>query len=175
MRRALSCSLLAIVVVVPFSGQTDQWKQYKDTTGNFTVMFPGDPKDSVNQNDKDIQSHTLLAVDGQYYYTVIYTAMNSDQKVDHETYEVFKNAVFKELPNCEVGQDGEAAPPVAGYVGRWYHLNCATAPNKISIVGNLYWGKRYAYAVMVMFPTTANAPPATSKFLKSFAVLDQGK
>jgi hypothetical protein len=171
MRRALSCSLLALLIALPFSGQTAEWKQYKDTTGNFTVLFPGDPKDSVNQNNEEIQSHTLLAVDAPFYYTVIYTAMNSDQKVDNETYEVFKNAVFRELPNCEVGQDGAAAPPVAGYVGRWYHLNCATAPNKVTIVGNLYWGKRYAYAVMVMFPATATEPPTMGKFLKSFAVL----
>lgn len=171
MRRALSCSLLAILLALPFSGQTAQWKEHKDTTGNFTAMFPGDPKDSVNQNDKDIESHTLLAIDAPFYYTVIYTAMKTDQKVDNETYEVFKNAVFKELPSCEVGKDGAAAPPVAGYVGRWYHLNCATAPNKITIVGNLYWGRRYAYAVMVMFPATQTEPPTTTKFLNSFAVL----
>jgi hypothetical protein len=175
MRRALSCSLLAAFLVLPFFGQTAQWKQYKDTTGNFTALFPGDPQDSINKSDDDIQSHTLLAIQQPFYYTVIYTAMKSDQKVDNETYEVFKNAVFKELPNCEVATVRPPAPALSGYVGHWYHLNCDMPNAKVTILGNLYWGKHYAYAVMVMFPSSAAEPQAAGKFLESFGVLDQGK
>jgi len=49
-------------------------------------------------------------------------------------------------------------------------------PNtKVTILGNLYWGKHYAYAVMVMFPASAAAPQTTNKFLQSFGIIDQGK
>jgi hypothetical protein len=49
-------------------------------------------------------------------------------------------------------------------------------PNtKVTILGNLYWGKHYAYAVMVMFPSSTDAPQTTSKFLDSFGIIDVGK
>jgi hypothetical protein len=171
MRKTLLGSLLLIVVVIPFTGQTDEWKRYKNQGGNFTVLFPGDPQDTVNKNEKGIQSHTLLAIQRPYIYTVVYTAMESEQKVDDPTYEVFKNAVFKELPKCEVGAERPPAPAVSGYVGHWYHLNCDMPNTKVTILGNLYWGKHYAYAVMVMFPSTTAEPQTAGKFLGSFGVL----
>lgn len=175
MRKAFLCCLLVLLIAIPFSGQTDDWKRHKNTDGNFTVLFPGDPQDSVNKSDNEVQSHTLMAVQRPYIYTVVYSTMSVTQKVDEATYEVFKNAVFKELPKCDVGTERLAAPVVAGYIGHWYRLNCDMPNTKVTILGNLYWGRHYAYAVMVMFPASTNEPQTTSKFLDSFGVIDQEK
>jgi hypothetical protein len=171
MRKALLGSLLLIVVALPFTGQTDEWKRYRNTAGNFTALFPGDPQDTVNKSGGGVESHTLLAKQPPAVYTVIYTAMSDEQKVDEATYEVFKNAVFKELPGCKAAGERQAAPELAGFVGHWYRLYCDMKPNNVTIIGNLYWGKHYAYAVMVMYQSSNPEPSATGKFLQSFASL----
>jgi hypothetical protein len=175
MRRALLCWFVVVLVTVPFLAQTDTWKRHKNPTGNFTVLFPADPQDSVNKSDQEIESHTLLAIEKPFYYMVIYTTMASDQTVDDATYQVFKNAVFQQLPACQVGNDRPAQPALKGYIGRRYRLKCDTKPNNVNIIGNIYWGKRYAYAVLLMFPDGASEPPTTAKFLDSFAVLQPGQ
>src|SRR5438270_1340074 len=175
MRRVLLCSWLLALVAVPFMGQTNEWKRYKNTDGNFTVLFPGNPEDSVNKTDSGSQSHTLMAIQRPAIYTVVYTTMAEEQKVDNATYEIFKNAVFKELPKCEVGKERPAVPALGGYIGHWYLLNCDMPNTKVTIEANLYWGKHYAYAVMVMFPADVTEPQMTNKFLESFGVIDQGK
>jgi len=171
MRRALVCSFLVFLLAISFTGQTDEWKRHRNTTGNFTALFPGDPQDTVNKNDSGVESHTLLARQAPAVYTVIYTSMSDEQKVDEATFQVFKNAVFKELPSCSVNVEHAAEPRLADFIGRWYRLNCDMKPNAVTIIGNLYWGKHYAYAVMVMFPSNAAEPSSTGRFLQSFAVL----
>jgi hypothetical protein len=157
-------------------GQAAEWKKHKNTDGNFTALFPGEPNDTVNKSEGGMQSHTLLARDQGSVYTVIYTSMGTTQTVDEATFEVFKNAVFKELPKCEAGAAKPATPGVTGYIGHWYTLNCDMATAKVTVVGNLYWGKHYAYAVMVMFLATATEPTAPEKkFFESFSVIDPAK
>lgn len=175
MRRGLLCGFVFILVTIPLLAQTQEWKRHKNPTGNFTVLFPADPQDSVNKSDEEIQSHTLLAIDKPFYYMVIYTAMASDQTVDDPTFQVFKDAVFKQLPACQVGADRPAQPELKGYIGRRYRLKCDTKPNNVTIIGNIYWGKRYAYAVMLMFPVGSAEPSTTDKFLDSFATLQSGQ
>jgi len=89
---------------------------------------------------------------------------------------VFKNAVFKELPKCEAGAEQPASPAVEGYIGRSYRLSCDMPNTRMAIVGNLYWGKHYAFAVMTMFPASAAEATSTEKkFFDSFAVIDPAK
>ena len=175
MRRGLLCSFVVVLVTIPFLAQTDAWKRHKNSPGNFTVLFPVDPQDSINKKDAEIESHTLLAIDKPFFYMVIYTAMGSDQTVDDPTYQVFKDAVFKQLPACQVGADQPVQPELKGYIGRRYRLKCDTKPNNVNIIGNIYWGKRYAYAVLLMFPDGSAEPSTTDKFLGSFAVLQPGQ
>lgn len=159
-----------------FQGQTAEWKRYKNSDGNFTVLFPGEPKDSVNKAESGMQTHTLLAQESGAVYTVIYTNMASEQVVNDASFEVFKNAVFKELPKCETSAAQPAAPGVAGYIGHWYQLSCDMPNTQVKVVGNLYWGKHYAYAVMVMFAAGVAEPAAAEKqFVESFAVIDPAK
>jgi hypothetical protein len=54
-------------------------------------------------------------------------------------------------------------------------MNCDVRTQKMSFVGNLYWGKHYAYAVLAMFPTAAADPPEAGKFCNSFSVLGGSK
>ena len=171
MRKVLSCVLLIVLGTLPFFALTDTWKRHNNSSGNFTVLFPGEPQDSVNKEGDGIRSHTLMFQDPPHVFTVVYTAMDEEQKVDEATYQIFRNAVFKELPNCSIGVERTAAPALAGYVGHWYRLNCDISSTSVTALGNLYWGKHYAYAVMVMFRSDQAAPQTTDKFLGSFGVL----
>ncbi|MGZ4876318.1 MAG: hypothetical protein ACXV5R_14200 [Candidatus Angelobacter sp.] len=176
MRRFLSGLGLLLLLVSALQGQTAEWKSYRNSNGNFAVLFPGEPKDSVNQSESGVQSHTLLAQENAVVYTVIYTTMASEQVVDEATFEVFKNAVFKELSKCEAGAAKPAAPGIGGYIGHWYRLSCDMPNTKVTVVGNLYWGRHYAYAVMVMFAAGVAEPEAAEKrFVESFAVIDTAK
>jgi hypothetical protein len=162
----LRLSLLLCLAVV-LSAQTDEWKAYKNADGNFHVLFPGEPKDTVNPAAESIKSHTLLAISNKTAYTVIYAAMATDQPVDDATFETYKKSVLKELPKCNVTKEVAAAPDIAGYIGHWYRLDC----EGFTALGNLYWGKHYAYAVMVMFSTGRPEPADSKKFFDSFSVL----
>jgi hypothetical protein len=158
---------LLFCLAVTMAGQADEWKTYRNTDGNFRVLFPGDPKDTVNPAGEGIQSHTLLAIQKPAVYTVVYATMQNDQPVNDATYVVYRDGVFKELPKCTVAKDGPAAPSIQGYIAHWYRLNC----EGVNMIGNLYWGKRHAYAVLTMFPSGAAEPAATGKFSNSFGVL----
>jgi hypothetical protein len=143
---------LVLLLASPFTGQTSEWQKYRNAEGNLTVLFPGEPNDSVNQTDSTIQSHTLAARQGTAIYMVIYATTVKAQPVDDANFEIFKNAVFHELPKCEVGSDQPASPALQGFIGRRYRLNCDLPQAKKTIAGNLYWGKHYSYAVMAVFP-----------------------
>jgi hypothetical protein len=176
MRSLLSVVLILSLAASPLAAQTSEWKKYKNTDGNFTALFPGEPADSINKTEAGAQSHTLLAKEGSAVYTVVYTLMSSQQTVDEATFQVFKNAVFKELPKCEAGAEQPASPAVEGYIGRSYRLSCDMPNARVAIVGNLYWGKHYAFAVMTMFPASvAEATSTEKKFFDSFAVIDPAK
>lgn len=54
MRRLVSGFWIVLLLVSPFAGQTAEWQKYRNTDGNFTVLFPGEPKDSINQSDASI-------------------------------------------------------------------------------------------------------------------------
>ncbi|HKD82866.1 MAG TPA: hypothetical protein VKH81_24465 [Candidatus Angelobacter sp.] len=164
-------SCLLLFLALPLSGQSANWNIYTDSQGNFSVLFPNQPQDTINRKDETINSHTLLAKDGGSVYTVVYSSMSSDQKVDDATYQVFRDAVFSELPKCDIEAEHEPAPSLGGYIGHWYRLSCNMPNTRVIIEGNLYWGKRYAYAVMAMFPFSASRPQGEEKFLRSFAVL----
>jgi hypothetical protein len=175
MRRAASGLLILLLLSSPFTGQTAEWKTHKNTDGNFSVLFPGTPTDTVNKTDGEIRSHTLLVMDKPVVYMVVYTAMSSEQPVNEAIYQVFKNSMFKILSNCEASTEGPPAPAIDGYIGHWYRLGCDVSGSKVTVAGNLYWGKHYAFAVMVMFPTNGPDPAGIRKFIDSFAILDPAK
>lgn len=173
MRKASLCTLFLLLLTVSFEGQTQNWKKYSNTNGNFAVLFPSQPDDSVNSGD--VQSHTLMARENGVIYTVVYTVHNTEQTVDLATYDVFKKGVFKELPKCAVVTEGPPSPGLRGYIGGWYRLDCDEPNTKVSVLGNLYWGKHFAYAVMVLHAANVGEPVAKKDFLESFALIDATK
>lgn len=175
MRKVARVFCLVLLLAGSFAGQADAWKQYKNAEGNFRVLFPGEPQDSVNKNDANMQSHTLMAVEKPVFYTVVYTNMTNEQTVDDANFQVFKNAVFKELPKCQVGAERAASPSVDGFIGRGYRLSCAMPNAQIALTGNLYWGKHHAYALMAMFPDDVSEPATVKTFVESFSVIDPAK
>jgi hypothetical protein len=176
MRKLLSGILMLWLAAGPLAAQTSEWRRYKNTNGNFTVLFPGEPEDTVNKTEDDSQSHTLLARENTAFYIVIYTVMTSEQPVNDATFQAFKDGVLKELPKCEAGAQQPASPALEGYIGHAYRLNCDMPNAKVTVVGNLYWGKHYAFAVMTMFPASVAEPTATEKkFAESFALIDAAR
>jgi len=175
MRHMVRALLILLLLSSPFAGQTGNWKKYSNTNGNFTVLFPGEPQDSVNKKDDSIDSHTLVAVEKPVYYTVVYTSMVNDQSVDDANFSTFRDAVFKELPKCRVDAEQPASPVMTGFIGHSYRLSCAMPNVRLLMTGNLYWGKHYAYAVMAMFPDGITPPEAVKMFVESFSVANSAK
>lgn len=173
MRKLLQGPCLLLLLTVPLAGQTGEWKTYKNDTGNFTVLFPGEPQDSVNKAEGDVVSHTLMVKSEAGIYTVVYSSMATAQPVDEDTFTAFKKAVFNELPKCDVVDEQSASPAVRNYIGHWYRLSCAIGEVTVKIEGNLYWGKHFAYAVMVMNRANQSTPEGSQRFMDSFAVIDQ--
>jgi hypothetical protein len=173
MRALVAYVLLLLCLAAPIVGQTDEWKRHKNADGNFSVLFPTEPTDTINKSEQGIQSHTLTSTVRPNFYSVVYTTMAEEQPVNDATYETFKNAVFKELPKCNVITDKTGSHPIQGYISHEYRLSCALNVT-VTIVGNLYWGKHYSYAVMVMF-TTPTDPPTIKKFTDSFEITDASK
>jgi hypothetical protein len=174
MRYSLFRLSLLICLVASFAGQTSDWPRYRNADGNFSVLMPVDPKESVD-GDGEMASHTIQAIADRVGYTVVYVKMPEDQTVDEANYKIYKENVIKGLPTCTVVTEQPAAPAVQGYVGRWYRMNCEISNAKLTFVGDLYWGKRHAYSVMGMFATGPSDPPSVKKFVDSFSVIDSSQ
>lgn len=181
MRRLLSglwiVLLLGIVLLLasPLAGQTDEWKKFKNTDGNFTVLFPGEPQDTVNNGGSGLTSHTLQALRKPAFYMIVWTSFDSLQAVNDTNFEGFRKGFLSKLPKCEIGAERPASPALQGYIGQGYRLNCEVQQKKIVITGNLYWGKHYCFAVMAMFPTDVPEPAEVKSFTESFALIDPAK
>ena len=177
MRSLVSGVLILLLAAGPLTAQTNEWKRYKNTDGQLCrPVSRGTGRQRQQDREWRPILRTLLAGQDPGLYTVVYTTMTSAQTVDEATFQVFKSAVFKELPKCDVGTERPAAHAIEGYIGHGYRLSCDMPNTRVIIVGNLYWGKHDAYAVMTMFPASADEPAAaTNKFVESFAVIDPAK
>ncbi len=171
MRRLSPYCLLLVLLALPLAGQNDAWKKYDNAAGSFSVMLPAEPQDTALPVNGEIESHVLMAQYKGMKFTVISANFAKEQPVDDANYRAYKAGVLGQLPNCEVGAEQQPAPALGGYIGHWYKLNCIASNHKITVEGNLYCGKRHAYAVMVLFPAGAEEPPSVKKFTDSFALL----
>lgn len=168
--------LLLLCVAIPLAGQNENWHRYQNNAGNFSVLMPADPTDTVNPaKDGGSESHTIQAISDGIVYGVVYVNTQSEQKVDEATFQVYRDAFMRGLPNCTQASEGVASPALPGYIGRMYRMNCTASGQQIVFVGNLYWGKHYAYASMVLFGAGSSDPANMKKFLDSFGVLDPAK
>jgi hypothetical protein len=167
---------LLFCLASPFWGQTDEWKTYKNTDGNFSVLLPGPPKDELVQKDAASETHTILAqTSAGYGYSVVYTSIAAEHQVDDVAFASFRDGVFNAMAPCKVTSDGPVSLVVQGYIGHFYRLSCPFENATVNMVANLYVGKHYGYFVMIAFKSSLADPPETRKFLNSFSVIDAAK
>ncbi|HEY6249031.1 MAG TPA: hypothetical protein VI685_03665 [Candidatus Angelobacter sp.] len=174
MRYWVLALFLLTCLAAPFAGQTDQWQRYRNDGGNFSVLVAGQPNESVSGEGAQA-SHTIQAISGSIGYTIVYVVNPAEQPVDEPTFQIYRDAFLKGLPQCNLAKEDATSRPLTGYVGRWYRMDCDIGDKKMSFIGNLYWGKHYAYAVLAMFPSASSDPPEAAKFYNSFSVLDASK
>ena len=172
MRRSIITVFSVAVLLSALAGQNDQWQKYTNRGGNFSVLMPVQPKDTPNPQ-ASAETHTIQAISGGAAYTVVYVVNPSEQQVTEANYKIYRDAFLAGLPNCKVTTESAAAPALTGYIGRWYRMDCNVDGKPISFAGNLYWGKRYAYAVLTMFPTAPSNPATAKRFSDSFTNLGQ--
>ena len=171
MRNIMHAALL-LLLAATLTGQTGEWKRYRNVDGNFTVLFPGEPTDTVNKTGNESQSHNLMVQTASGFYLVVYVTNTAAQPVDEATFRVYRDSFLQGLPQCTMDSEKAANPAVAALIGRWYRLTCNESGTKVAMEGNLYWGKHYAYAVLVMNSITAPQPEGEQKFLDSFSMID---
>jgi len=174
MRYRVLALFLLTCLALPFAGQTDQWQRYKNDGGNFSALMPGQPTENVN-GEGDKASHTIQLISGTIGYTVVYVSNSAEQPVNEETFKIYRDAFLKGLPQCNLVKEDSTSHPLQGYIGRWYRMSCDIGSVKMSFIGNLYWGKHYAYAVLAMFSGASQDPPEAEKFYNSFSVLGSSK
>ena len=153
----------------------DNWILYSNPNGNFAARMPSAPKDTINPTGSDQVSHTLQASADGNAYTVVYVHNQTEGTVDSATYTIFRDNFMKGMPTCQLITEGDPSPVVRGYVGHSYRLNCVFSGTKVTIIGDLYWGRHFAYAVMAVFPTATFDPPLAKTFVDSFALVDPSK
>lgn len=175
MRKLMFSFGIIVLLAGALAGQTTEWKVTNSTEGNFTVQFPGDAQDTVNQAGNSMTSHTLQMQLKPAIYLLVWSYIQPEQPVDDTSYEAFKNGFISKLPNCTTDSDQSAAPSFHGYIGHGYVLSCDYPQGKIKMKGNLYWGKHYSFAVMTAFAASVDEPAEIKKFMGSFAVTDLAK
>jgi hypothetical protein len=122
-----------------------------------------------------MSSHTLQILKPPAVYTLVWTFIEANQTVTEANFEVFKTSFLSKLPKCTVAADQPASPALSEYIGHEYQLNCDLPQGKVTIVGSLYWGKHYSYAVMGIFPSTLPQPANMKRFVESITLIDPAK
>src|SRR4051812_13916710 len=84
MSKIILSSVFLLLLSVSLAAQTEGWKQYSSTVGNFKVLFPGEPDVSVNDNggDKNLYSQNFFSRQGEVSYTIVYAHMDTTQTVN---------------------------------------------------------------------------------------------
>jgi hypothetical protein len=165
---------VALVLFAPNSVavQSLNWREYKNPGGNFSIQVPVEPEDT--KIGEDVDAHIILAFVDEVGYTVAYSKSTEDQPVNDAIFKEYAQGVIKSS-HCKLVDEAPASPAIPGLIGRHYRLDCVTGTQKLTDVGNMYVGKHYTYAVLVMFPPNPVDPPNTKKFIDSFALIDPTK
>jgi hypothetical protein len=166
---------LLVCLTASLAGQINEWRNYRNVNGNFSALMPGEPKETESTDTDGATTHTIQAISDSVVYVVIYVAAPSEQPVNEATFNVYRDAFLKGLPNCDLVKEDAPSTAFPQHVGHWYRLNCTVDGQKYTFVGNLYWGKHRAYAVLSMFTSAPSDPPPAKKFIDSFAVIDADK
>ncbi|HVB59096.1 MAG TPA: tetratricopeptide repeat protein [Candidatus Acidoferrales bacterium] len=151
---------------MPTAAQTAEWHRYTNEDGNFSVLFPTEPMQSVREQN-GVVIHTIQATSGSTVYVVAYQKMKSEQAVDEST--------LKALTNCNLVSNSSPSPPIRGYVGFGFGIKCRVQDKNAIGIGNFYFGKHYAFSVLAMFPSAASDAITVNRFTHSFSLIDPSK
>src|SRR5215470_7122204 len=172
---AASLLVLATGVAIgqrpPTGSPSENWRTYKNEPGNFSVLFPNEPKDNTEQNTDAIESHSVGIQQTGVTYVVMYVKAKQDNIADETSFNEYKDAMFKQFGDCKVQKEGKPSRELKGYIGRGYKLSCKQRGGEVTYSGNLYLGKHYAYTVITMFPA-GGEPLGVPRFTNSFTLLD---
>ncbi len=155
------------------------WKKHKNTAANFSALFPRDPEDKVLVQEDVLQGRMASVFDGGIGYMVV-SIWFSDGKLKEEAkFDFVKDFVLKILVSdkCKIGSQGSPTRILSNYNGSSYLIHCTETDRKkeMTVVSNVYLGKHYSYAVMVVYPSIISEPAVAKGFLESFAVIDDTK
>ena len=154
----------------------ENWFTYKSVGGNFSALLPVEPKETLNPVPEEISnSRTILSLSNGLGYMVVYAQTATEHRVDVASFNAYRDSFLKTMPTCSVAAESDASPALRGYIGHAYRLNCVINGDKMIMVGDLYWGRRYGYAVLAMFNTAVSDPVNARRFLDSFSILDPSK
>jgi hypothetical protein len=170
MRNSLFHLVLIFFVAGSVAAQTADWRIFKYSAGNFSVLVPADPKDTPSANP-DAMITVEASLNGIGYAVIYVHDAAQNFKVDEANARQFGAGIIK-LQNCTVSTESPADPPVPALAGLHYRLACENSGAKFTYVGNIYIGKHYGYFVMGIFATAASDPPEVKKFVDSFSILD---
>ncbi len=176
MRHVLVAALLFAGLTSPMAGQTEEWKTFKNEGGNFSVLLPTEAKETVaGGGDQGPESHTFMATSNSVSYVLVYVYTKPEQPATEEEFKIYRDSLMQNFAGCQIATEGAAAPPVPNHVGHFYTMNCDFKGVKMTVIGDLYWGKHYSYAVLSMYAAGGASPAGARKFTDSFAVLDASK
>lgn len=155
------------------------WKQFSNTQGNFTILFPGVPQYSA-EKDKDMVYHSARTVIGK---NAIYQVdwMNTGQLFKKSpdlkaSFAEFKTNFLEGMGKCTVISDGPASPALQNYIG-WRHVCHAPNDSGIEVTHSItvHYGKSNCYILSVLWPTAEKEPPEVARFIQSFRLLDPSR
>ena len=154
------------------------WKEYKNTAANFSALFPRGPEDKVIGKEDFLQAHMASVSDGGIGYMVVSMRLSDDKLKEEAKFDFVKDFVLKILVSdkCKIESQGSPSKTLSNYNGLSYLIHCTEADRtKMIVVSNVYLGKHYSYAVMVVYPSILSEPAVAKGFLESFAVIDETK
>jgi hypothetical protein len=163
-----------LLAAISVAAQSLNWREYKNSGGNFSVLMPSDPSDTAN-HDPEGDSHTIQATDHSVGYTVFYVKFSQDQAVSDANFKAHRDAFLGNFSDCQLFSEQAVAPAITGFIGGSYLLNCKLPGAKSRNIGNLYLGKHYFYGVFALFVPESSEPPNVKKFVDSFTLIDPAK
>src|ERR1700727_1877073 len=84
LRRFFPLILMLLAATVAIR-QSNNWREYKNPGGNFSILMPSDPSDDTNRNPAG-ESHTIQVTDNSVSYNVFYVKFQQDQTVDDASF-----------------------------------------------------------------------------------------
>src|SRR5215813_10802209 len=108
----------------PIGSPSENWRTYKNENGNFSVLFPNEPRDTTEQSTDAIESHTIGIQQSDVRYAVMYVKTKRENTVDDTSFNEYKDAMFRQFGDCKMQKESKPSRELKGYIGHGYRLSC---------------------------------------------------